>query len=217
MNGALSLCVSYVYFPWIFTTASQQNDVMLSKAAMFYPPVSALTYQVYAENIQLAQFGCTSAVTVIRNADGSDDPFSRDLTSYAGGPYPVDDDGTRPLPDIYYRVREGIERFLITDINNPAASSKAQSTIPIMFDAWSSGLGFYSVLPEYNINNTVNMNHAPGGSNVLYMDGHIEFIRLGSVPVFPGNPFTYAIPHANDGSFNQYDLAVIMSIAGGAV
>ena len=33
-----------------------------------------------------------------------------------------------------YRLREGIERFLITDINNPAASAKAQSETFIMLD-----------------------------------------------------------------------------------
>jgi prepilin-type N-terminal cleavage/methylation domain-containing protein len=36
--------------------------------------------------------------------------------------------------DTVYRLREGIERFLITDINNPAASAAAQSTIQIMCD-----------------------------------------------------------------------------------
>ena len=33
-----------------------------------------------------------------------------------------------------YRLREGIERFLITDINNPAASTQAQSEIVVMWD-----------------------------------------------------------------------------------
>ena len=33
-----------------------------------------------------------------------------------------------------YRLREGIERFLITDINNPGASALAQSGLPVMFD-----------------------------------------------------------------------------------
>src|SRR5690606_1771959 len=32
------------------------------------------------------------------------------------------------------RFREGIERFLITDINNPAASATAQSELAIMWD-----------------------------------------------------------------------------------
>ncbi len=69
-----------------------------------------------------------------------------------------------------YRLREGIERFLITDINNPAASAKAQSEVYIMFD-------LVAIVPE-------GYNHIPGGSNVLYMDGHVEFIRYNP----PGSP-----------------------------
>ncbi len=65
-----------------------------------------------------------------------------------------------------YRLREGINRFLITDINNPAASAVADSEVAIMYDVLSSEASRF--------------NHVPGGSNVLYMDGHVEFIR------FPG-------------------------------
>ncbi|HPA40497.1 MAG TPA: DUF1559 domain-containing protein [Candidatus Hydrogenedentes bacterium] len=62
-----------------------------------------------------------------------------------------------------YRLREGIERFLITDINNPGASALAQSGLPVMFDQVAA------VAEAYN--------HVPGGSNVLFMDGHVEFQR----------------------------------------
>jgi prepilin-type N-terminal cleavage/methylation domain-containing protein/prepilin-type processing-associated H-X9-DG protein len=66
-----------------------------------------------------------------------------------------------------YRLREGIERFFITDINNPAASSKAQSEIAVMYDmVMSSRKG-----------NLSRYNHIPGGGNVLYLDGHVEFLR----------------------------------------
>ncbi|MCC6694329.1 MAG: DUF1559 domain-containing protein [Candidatus Hydrogenedentes bacterium] len=65
-----------------------------------------------------------------------------------------------------YRLREGIERFFVTDINNPAGSATAQSELPVMWDA-------VSILVE-------NFNHVPGGSNVLYMDGHVEFIKYPS-------------------------------------
>jgi len=34
----------------------------------------------------------------------------------------------------FYHLREGIERFFITDINNPAASAMTQSEIPVMFE-----------------------------------------------------------------------------------
>jgi prepilin-type processing-associated H-X9-DG protein len=65
-----------------------------------------------------------------------------------------------------YRIREGIERFFITDINNPAASSKAQSEIAIQWDQV--------------VATSQNFNHVPGGANVLYMDGHVEFLRYPS-------------------------------------
>lgn len=68
-----------------------------------------------------------------------------------------------------YRLREGIERFFITDINNPAASAKSQSEIPAMWDI--------SVWPSDPIGNTPSFNHLPGGGNVLFMDGHVEFQR----------------------------------------
>jgi len=60
-----------------------------------------------------------------------------------------------------YRLREGIERFFITDINNPAASTKAQSELAVYWDVLSASVNDF--------------NHVPGGSNILFMDGHVEF------------------------------------------
>lgn len=65
-----------------------------------------------------------------------------------------------------YRLREGIERFLITDINNTAASNVGQSEIAVMFDKLSI------TVDEFN--------HIPGGSNVLFMDSHVEYIKYPS-------------------------------------
>lgn len=67
-----------------------------------------------------------------------------------------------------YRLREGIERFIVTDINNPAASAQAQSEVFVVWDHVRT--------------NVIDFNHAPGGSNVLYMDGHVDFVR------YPGRP-----------------------------
>jgi prepilin-type N-terminal cleavage/methylation domain-containing protein/prepilin-type processing-associated H-X9-DG protein len=68
-----------------------------------------------------------------------------------------------------YRLREGIERFLITDINNPAASATAESDVAVMWDQMQTDSDF---------------NHQPGGCSVLYMDGHVEFVRYpGKYPV----------------------------------
>jgi len=63
-----------------------------------------------------------------------------------------------------FRLREGVERFLITDINNPAGGAKAQSVLATLWD----------VIAKDGI---AEFNHVPGGCNVLFMDGHVEFRR----------------------------------------
>jgi prepilin-type processing-associated H-X9-DG protein len=68
-----------------------------------------------------------------------------------------------------YRLREGVERFMVSDINNPAATAMSQSELPVVWDNISAGMGDF-----------VSFNHVPGGCNVLYMDGHVTFVRYGS-------------------------------------
>jgi prepilin-type N-terminal cleavage/methylation domain-containing protein/prepilin-type processing-associated H-X9-DG protein len=71
------------------------------------------------------------------------------------------------------RLRMGIERFFITDINNPAASAAASSEIPVMWDE----IAVYGGASTFN--------HVPGGGNCLYMDGHVEWLAWPSE--FPAN------------------------------
>jgi prepilin-type processing-associated H-X9-DG protein len=72
------------------------------------------------------------------------------------------------------RLREGIERFFVTDINNPSASAKAQSAITVMYDSLGE--------------DATTFNHIPGGSNILYMDGHASFVKYVSTDgAFPMN------------------------------
>ena len=59
----------------------------------------------------------------------------------------------------------------------PAKPTKniAQSNVPVLFDAFVAGT-------NANLGDTVSRiavryNHVPGGSNVLFMDGHVEFIK----------------------------------------
>jgi prepilin-type processing-associated H-X9-DG protein len=69
--------------------------------------------------------------------------------------------GTDNIP----RLKEGVERFMITDINNPAGGAMAQSTLPIMWDF---------------VDDDDDFSHSPGGANVLYMDGHVAWSRYPS-------------------------------------
>lgn len=79
--------------------------------------------------------------------------------------------------DIFYRVRDGIERMFITDVNNPAASAKAESDIPIFFD-------------QTSIRGHLAFNHvAPLGGNVLYMDSSVRFVHY---------PDSRRIPYTRD-------------------
>jgi len=82
--------------------------------------------------------------------------FEDDLTADAGDPIP--------------RLKEGVERFFITDIENPAAGAQAQASVPAIIERPG--------------------NHE-GGAWVLYMDGHVEFLE------YPGRwPMTEAFVQA---------------------
>lgn len=81
-------------------------------------------------------------------------------------------------------IKEGIERFLITDINNPAGSAQAQSTAAVMWDSSRT----YGSDDDGGVPGQVfeEFNHIPGGANVLFMDGHVEF---GKYPQENGSKF----------------------------
>ena len=113
---------------------------------------------------------------------------------------PICGSGDNPASNTMYRMREGIERFAITDINNPAASAKAQSEIFVMMDVISAGV----LDPTDSVSR---FNHVPGGANVLYMDGHVEFIK------FPGDyPVTPCVAKYLGGDINGPSQAVNFSV-----
>jgi prepilin-type processing-associated H-X9-DG protein len=64
------------------------------------------------------------------------------------------------------RLKEGIERYYVTDINNPAVVGLNQSRIAAIIER-----------PGH---------HKQGGGHVLFMDGHVEFIPYpGKWPMTP--------------------------------
>ncbi len=174
---------SYAYVPYLTETASQLLDVM---GSIFY---YKLLVQTSLSTTTVEPYGCPVTVWYTQTAgvpgpvvegDVDSSGFALPLTSPL-----VDDDGS-PLPDVYKAMREGIERFTITDINNPAGSARAQSQMPVMWDTWSGTNSFFgmSIVESFN--------HVPGGSNVLWMDGHVTFIRYGTdFPVANGPAGTY--------------------------
>jgi prepilin-type N-terminal cleavage/methylation domain-containing protein/prepilin-type processing-associated H-X9-DG protein len=89
--------------------------------------------------------------------------------------------------NILYRLRQGIERFLITDINNPGASNWAATQVPVMWDHVTAEWGYAA--------------HGGSGINVLYLDGHVEFLRYLGIA---GTRFPATAAHCiSSGSYNH--------------
>lgn len=119
-------------------------------------------------------WGMVAAESVATDGAASDEDFD-----FSGTPF----EETRASGDKLLRLREGIERFLITDINNPASSAAAQSIVPIIWDHITISVADFA--------------HVPGGANVLYLDGHVAFLR------YPATKFPVTEESAK--TFGKYD------------
>ena len=173
---ARAVDLSYGYLGWCLDRGECTNPTaILSSFPIMGSVASILGVSSDILNAEVsAQVGATL-----------DKLFTGVLPMFTGGSLPTgilpasDEDVTGLSPngngggDVVYRLREGIERFLITDINNPAASAKAQSSVFIMFDHLAT--------------NAQSFNHVPGGSNVLFMDGHVQFLKYGQCEAAPVN------------------------------
>ena len=180
-HGILSFPISYVYYGYAIKNSAQLFHVshVLSANATWGKPWGvgvSIKDEVWTPRVQTVG-GPQSWNCVIYFFENGEVDIPANLATahwiYSWG-VGTDDDGNK-MPSTYSRLREGGERFFITDINNPAAAATAQSTLPVMWDAWAR---------EDNANAAghgkgaiVLFNHIPGGSNVLYMDGHVAFKR----------------------------------------
>ncbi|MBW7865863.1 MAG: DUF1559 domain-containing protein [Candidatus Hydrogenedens sp.] len=161
---------SYAYFSFAFDEMKRclaPNQFPLLQQVLGTTTATALPAQVGAAiegfvGRALTAYAANDAYGVAREAD-KDVSLSGALAGYGNG-------GGNTI----YRFREGIERFLITDINNPGAANMAQSSLWIIMDTIGAG------------KNAQYFNHVPGGCNVLFMDGHVEFIRYVGAPSIEG-------------------------------
>jgi prepilin-type N-terminal cleavage/methylation domain-containing protein/prepilin-type processing-associated H-X9-DG protein len=223
LHSKLSMPISYVYLPYLATTESQLCDLSV---ALFYtaiglrdlggtPYPSWTILETYFTELGNVDPSCLYAGGINVPSAGGVIPGQSDLPGYWGAYGGYDNDRVTPLKANYPRLKEGIERFMITDINNPAASSMAQSTIFVMWDAFGENVSYMDqVLTGSGDGNAgtgsgvLRFNHVPGGSNVLYMDGHVEFVRLeGKSPLLVKSLLPGAIggnPSGRPGYFNYY-------------
>jgi len=147
--GAAAVDESYAYIGWVIDRGETTDNLVP------FPALPPLIPNEIKGPAQLVELAIKALVPVYQNPSLWPNYVDKDVTVTLGN----GNGGSSTV----YRLREGIERFLITDINNPGSSAQAQSSVWIMFDHVAT--------------NTAGFNHVPGGSNVLYMDGHVEFIR----------------------------------------
>lgn len=174
-NGIVEPCEvyehPYVYVGWAIDNAMTQNTINPATGVNRVEELDANVEALF-ESIE------TAATPEDAVAVTDDDWDVADGTGTGGG-------------STIYRLREGIERFLITDINNPAGSAQAQSTLAIFWD-------------EISGDEASHFNHVPGGCNVLYMDGHVSFIRYVApdgtdFPVNKGGFLFHELSHLHEG------------------
>jgi prepilin-type processing-associated H-X9-DG protein len=151
---------SYVYFGWAIVA-----ELMVAPGAdaNANPPDAAVN-QAFVNKI----FNTADYTGIIMDRYNDANSGTNNSLQVYDRDYTYQDQDPGATTRTLYRLREGIERFFITDINNPAATALAQSTIPVMWDRIATAVsrdGF---------------NHIPGGANVLYLDGHVRWIG------FPG-------------------------------
>ena len=159
INSAdLSTKVNQCAMGWIITDSASNLNVSANNSGSAYPGIFTTHWGSNPQN-----------ATRRWNMRNTDVTFNMPA---------VADGGTGTSASIR-RLKEGIERFMITDINNPAGGAQAQSNIAVMWDqAWGEGGGgSQGYVAPGAITNASDFNHLPGGSNVLYMDGHVEFMR----------------------------------------
>ena len=192
LTALTSVLPSYIYVPFAASSSSQLKDVIWS--GLSHQLTSGVVPILYAES-QIDEFGCSFGVNALEAYETPNElpslAFMGNLpTSFGDAVSDSEDDNGQPLPEQYYRLREGVERFLITDINNPGGAAQAQSDVPAMFDAFGDTLELPGI--GLTVPGIQGYNHIPGGSNVLYMDGHAEFLKFGS---------QFPIANSPDGTF----------------
>lgn len=165
-----------VWPPAIVAIAKSMTAAGVTKAAADHmaPGFEQYNYLAYSDSSYMyagvaydakwftTQVDATETLVQVMDTNLPDDWGSGSLMTFT-----LPDAGIDVTPIV---LKEGVERFLITDINNPGGSAQAQSTIPLLWD--------YIEFDQGNPDGS--FIHQPGGCNILFLDGHVAFSKYPS-------------------------------------
>jgi prepilin-type processing-associated H-X9-DG protein len=165
---ARAIDASYCYWGWVFddlesSATDTAVDPILALAASYIAPEdmpegaagTMIPKQLYDGVFAILQV----VITVLASTDPNVTNIASDQDLHLQPGAASGNGGS----DTIYRLAEGVERYVIQDVTNSAATAMSQSEIFILYDQVSTDPAMF--------------NHVPGGSNVLYMDGHVEFLK----------------------------------------
>jgi prepilin-type processing-associated H-X9-DG protein len=159
---------SYIYLGWVFDRMNDLPDQCLAgdKLPLELPAIWDKLPGGYGAPIsprqpQLCAQMTLTVESVFKQADAADaDAALVPPNGNMGG-------------KTVYRLGKGVGRLLTTDTNAPPEKlAKTNAEIPVMLDVFTAA----PMMATFN--------HIPGGSNVLFLDGHVAFYKYpGTGPV----------------------------------
>ncbi|HOZ46496.1 MAG TPA: prepilin-type N-terminal cleavage/methylation domain-containing protein [Candidatus Hydrogenedentes bacterium] len=168
-EGVEAIDASYTYVPWLLDRVSESDPKDFSMPLFMIADMIGLSEE---DSIDFAE-GPAQLLDVTHSLFSAMRPH-REAQNDAAFRGEIDRDRAvepgngNAGGDTVYRLRDGVERFVIANVASPAATSIAASEVFVMYDNVAV--------------NTEQFNHVPGGGNVLYMDGHVQFVK------YPGPP-----------------------------
>ncbi|HPA41648.1 MAG TPA: DUF1559 domain-containing protein [Candidatus Hydrogenedentes bacterium] len=170
-EGVEAADASYTYVPWVLDRVADTDPLDLDMLLMTHLLEAAEVIGISDEDVVNLSEAPQQIIETMRDLFFSTMPLRDDPEGFlkeVDADRSVSPGNGNGGGDTVRRLRQGIERFLITDINDPHASAGAASEVFVLYD----NIGVAAA----------QFNHVPGGCNVLYMDGHVEYVR------YPGKP-----------------------------
>lgn len=142
-------------------TSDPRNAAIIERFIGTYPDVECVTSQQYV----YLPYAAVTEENFVFMFEALDDLMARGAVDFMQDNIPLAGPHGPGGAPMLFRLRDGVDRLFSVDANNPARGAVAESQIPVLFDT-------FTIAGEFNANHQL-----PYGGNVLYKDGHVEFVR----------------------------------------